>query len=63
VRAFREMTNSSSGGSEGGVMSVGSGDTNTRGASTSSFETSSKMAIKIFCSLHLCPKKYFSSQL
>jgi hypothetical protein len=63
VRAFREMISSTLGGSEGGVMSVGVGDTNKRGASTSSSETSSEMAIKIFCSLHLCPEKYLSSQL
>jgi hypothetical protein len=28
----------------------------------SSSTTSSKMAIKIFYSLHFCPRKYFSSQ-
>jgi hypothetical protein len=39
-------------------MLVGSGDLDTRGASTSS-----EMAIKIYCSLHLCLEKYFSSQL
>jgi hypothetical protein len=38
---------------EGGDMSVGSSDMATRGASTSSSETSSKMAIIFFCSLHL----------
>jgi hypothetical protein len=53
-----ELTNSTSGGSEGGVMPVGLGDTKTRGSSTSS-----EMAIKIFFSLHLCLEKYFSSQL
>jgi hypothetical protein len=63
VRALREMTGSTSGGSEGGVMSVGSGDTDTRGTSTSSFEISFEMALKSFCSLHLCPGKYLSSQL
>jgi hypothetical protein len=63
VRALREMTGSTSGGSEGGVMSVESGDSDTRGVSTSSYEISSKMAIKIFCSLHLWPRKYLSSQL
>jgi hypothetical protein len=63
VREFREMIISTSGGSKGGVMSVGSGDSDTRGASTSSSETSYEMAIKIFCSLHLCPVKYLSLQL
>jgi hypothetical protein len=32
MRAFREMTGSTLGGSKGGVMSVGAGDTDTRGA-------------------------------
>jgi hypothetical protein len=63
VRALREMTGSTSGGSEGGVMSVDSGDSDTRGVSTSSSEISSEMAIKSFCSLHLWPGKYVSSQL
>jgi hypothetical protein len=58
VRTLREMTGSTLGGSEGGVMSMVSGDSDTRGVSTS-FE----MAIKRFCSLHLWPGKYFSSQL
>jgi hypothetical protein len=44
-------------------MSMGLGDTDIRGASTSSSETSSKMAIQRFCSLHLCSEKYLSSQL
>jgi hypothetical protein len=63
VRAFREMTGSNLGGSEGGVMSMVLGDSDTRGVSTSSSEISSKMAIKIFCYLHLWPEKYLSSQL
>jgi hypothetical protein len=42
-------------------MSVGLGETDIRGASTSSSETSYEMSIKIFFSLHLCPGKYFSS--
>jgi hypothetical protein len=63
VRELREMTGSTLGGSERGVMLVISGDSDTRGVSTSSSEMSSEMAIKIFCSLHLWPKKYFSSQL
>jgi hypothetical protein len=58
-----EMIGSTSGWSEGGVMLVGSGDSNIRGASTSYSETSSEMSIKRFCSLHLCPGKYLSSQL
>jgi hypothetical protein len=48
---------------EGGVTSVGSGDIDTRGDSTSSSETSFEMAIKRFFSLHLCPGNYLSSQL
>jgi hypothetical protein len=56
VRELREMTGSTLGGSEGGVMSVISGDLDTRGVSTSSYEISSEMAIKIFCSLHLWPR-------
>jgi hypothetical protein len=63
MRSFREMMGSTSGGSEGGVMFVGSCHIDRRGASTSSSTTSSDMAIKIFCSLHLCPGKYLSSQL
>jgi hypothetical protein len=63
VRAFMEITGSTSGGSEGGVMLVGSGDSTIGGESTSSSEKSSEMAIKNFFSLHLCPRKYFSSQL
>ena len=63
VRALRQMTGSTSGGSEGGVMSVISGDLDTRGVSTSSSEISSEMAIKIFCSLRLWPEKYLSLQL
>jgi hypothetical protein len=62
VREFREMTSSTSGGYVGGVMLVGSGDIDTRGASTSSSKTSFDMAIKIFCSLNLCPRKYLSTQ-
>jgi hypothetical protein len=46
MRAFREMTSSNSGGSESGVMSMGSGDSATGGGSTSSSETSSEMDIK-----------------
>jgi hypothetical protein len=34
-----------------------------RGPSIASFETSSDIDIKIFCSLHLCPEKYLSSKL
>jgi hypothetical protein len=49
--------------SEGGVMSLGSGDSATGAASTSSSQTPSKMAIKIFCYLQLCVRKYLSSQL
>jgi hypothetical protein len=63
VRALREMTGSTSRGSEGGLMSVDSGDSDIEGVSSSSSEISSEMAIKIFCSLHLWPGKYFSSQL
>jgi hypothetical protein len=63
VREFREIIGYTSGGSEGGVMSVGLSDMVTRAASTSSSETSFEMAIKIFYSLHLCPGKYLSSQL
>jgi hypothetical protein len=63
VRALREMTSSTSGGSEGGVMSMISSDSDTWGVSTSSYEISSDMAIKRFCSLHLWPRKYLSSQL
>jgi hypothetical protein len=63
VRSFMEMIGFTLGGSEGGVMSMGLGDTHTRGASTLTYETSFEMAIKIFCSLHLCPRKYLSSQL
>jgi hypothetical protein len=48
MRTFREMTDSTSGGSEGGVMSLGSGDKDVRGASTLSSETSFKMAIIFF---------------
>ena len=44
-------------------MLVGSGDSDTRGVLTSYSEISSKMAIKIFCSLHLWPRKYLSLQL
>jgi hypothetical protein len=53
------MTGSTYGGSEGGVRSIGSGNSTIGGASTSSSETSSEMAIKNFCSLHLCPKIFF----
>jgi hypothetical protein len=63
VRALREMISSTSGGSEGGFMSVISGDLGTREVSTSSSEISSEMDIKILCSLHLWPRKYLSSQL
>jgi hypothetical protein len=63
VRALMEMTGSTSGGSKGGLMLVESGDSGTRGVSTSSSEISSEMAIKRFCSLHLWPEKYLSSQL
>jgi hypothetical protein len=63
VRALREIKGSTLGGFEGGVMSVDSGDSNTRGISTSSFEISLEMAIKSFCYLHLWPGKYLSSQL
>jgi hypothetical protein len=63
VRALRQMPGSTSGGSEGGVMLVISGDSDTRGVSTSSFEISSEMAIKRFFSLHLWHGKYFSSKL
>jgi hypothetical protein len=63
VRALREMTGSTSGGSEGGFMLVISGDSDTREVSTSSYEISSEMDIKIFCSLHLWPGIYLSSQL
>jgi hypothetical protein len=55
MRELREMTSSTLGGSEGGVMSVDSGDSDTEGVSSSSSEISSEMAIKIFCSLHLWP--------
>jgi hypothetical protein len=44
----REMTGSSSGGSDRGVMSVVLGDSDTRGVSTSYSEISSEMAIKNF---------------
>jgi hypothetical protein len=60
VRALREMIGSTSGGLEGGFMSVISSDSGTRGVSKSSYGMSSKMAIKIFCSLHLWPGKYLS---
>jgi hypothetical protein len=63
VRELREMAGSTLGGSEGGVMSVISGDSDTRGVSTSSYEISSKMSIKRFFSLHLWLEKYLSSQL
>jgi hypothetical protein len=63
MRALREMTGSTSRGSEGGVMSVDSGDSDIEGASSSSSEISSDMAIKRFCYLHLWPRKHFSSQL
>jgi hypothetical protein len=51
VRELREIAGYTSGGSEGGVMSVISGDSDI--VSTSSSEISLEMAIKIFCSLHL----------
>jgi hypothetical protein len=60
VRALREMTGSTSGGSEGGVMLMDSGDLDTRGVSTSSSEIYSEMAIKIFCYLHLWSGKWLS---
>jgi hypothetical protein len=41
VRALREMNGSTLGGFEGGFMSVDSGDSDTRGVSTSSSEISS----------------------
>jgi hypothetical protein len=41
VRELREMMGSTSGGSEGGVVSVISGDSDTRGVLTSSSEISS----------------------
>jgi hypothetical protein len=63
VRALSEMTSSTFGGSEGRVRLVGLGNSTTGGASTASYETSSEMAIKICFYLHLCPRKYFSSQL
>jgi hypothetical protein len=40
MRTFKEMTGSTLGGLEGGVTSVGSGDSAIGGASTSSSETS-----------------------
>jgi hypothetical protein len=48
VRELREMTGSTLGGSEEGVMSVDSSDSDTKGVSTSSSEISSEMAIKCF---------------
>jgi hypothetical protein len=59
VRALREMMGSNSGGSEGGVMSVISGDSDTRGVSTSSFEISSEMAIKKNFFLTLVAREIF----
>jgi hypothetical protein len=40
MRTLKEMTSSTLGGLEGGVMSVGPGDSTIRGASTSSSDTS-----------------------
>ena len=48
VRALREIISSTLGGPEGGVMSVDSSDSDTRGVSTSSSKISSDMAIKFF---------------
>jgi hypothetical protein len=62
VRACREMSGSTSGGSAGSGVASGMEGSSTIGTITSS-GTSSEMAKKIFCSLHLCLRKYFSSQL
>jgi hypothetical protein len=43
--------------------SIGKGGLFNKGNCHIFFRTSSEMAIKSFCSLHLCPRKYFSSQL
>jgi hypothetical protein len=53
----------SSGGSACSWVASGREGSSTRGTVTSSSGTSSKMAINSFCSLHLCPINYFSSQL
>jgi hypothetical protein len=63
VREFKEMTGSTSAGSKGGIISVGSSDVDIREVSKSSSKISSDTAIQIFCSLHLWPGKYLSSQL
>jgi hypothetical protein len=61
VREFKEMIGSTSSWSEGRVISVGYGNYATGGVLISSLDKSLEMAINNFCSLHLCPKKYFSS--
>jgi hypothetical protein len=59
VRALREMTGSTSRGSEGGVMSGVLADSDIRGVSISSSEISSEMAIKKFCILTLVAQEIF----
>ena len=58
MRALREMTGSTSGGFEGGVILVDSSDSDIEGVSSSSSEISSEMAMKIFC---FYTGKYLSS--
>jgi hypothetical protein len=63
VRAFSETIGSTSGGSESGVGSSTLGIFSVGGTLVSLSKTSSDIFIKIFYSLHLCPGKYFLSQL
>jgi hypothetical protein len=63
TRELSEITGSTLGGSEGGVRSDGGGGSSIGGTTTSSLEISLVTTIKMFCSLYLFPRKYFSSQL
>jgi hypothetical protein len=57
VREFKEMSGSTLGGLMGSWVASGREGSSIRGTITSSSRTSSEMAIKSFCSIHLCPKK------
>jgi hypothetical protein len=63
VRACKEMSGSISGGLAGSGVASRREGSSTSGTVTYSLGTSSEMDIKKICSLHLCPRKYFSSQL
>jgi hypothetical protein len=63
MRECNEINGSTYGGLSSLVVTLGEGSSSIGESTTSSSTTSSKMAIKCFCSLHLCLGKCFSSQL